>query len=59
MVSEGASFVQRLTEARNEPLGKPARDLLKYMSRFIVSSGHTVPWSAEERAGEVTRLYAM
>ena len=29
------------------------------MSRFIVSSGRTIPWSAEERSGEMTRLYAM
>ena len=40
-------------------MGKPARDLLKSVSRFIVSSYETVPFSAEDRAGEMTRLYGM
>ena len=59
IVSEGASFVQRLNDARSDPLGTAAWELFKSVSRFVVASGHTVPWSAEERAGEVTRLYAM
>ena len=43
IVSEGASFVQRLNDARCDPLGKAAWELLKSVSRFIVSSRHTVP----------------
>ena len=27
--------------------------------RFVASAGKAVPWSGEERAGEITKLYAM
>ena len=58
-VANEGSFLERLEAAKNDPLSKESRELLKHVSRFVVSSGKAIPWSAEERAGEITRLYAM
>ena len=59
MVADSSAFVKKLEAAKNDPLSKDSRDLMKSISRFVVCSGRVVPWSAEERAGEITRLYAM
>ena len=58
-VADGESFIAPMEAAKADPMCKDSRDLLKSISRFVVSSGKVVPWSAEERAGEITRLYAM
>ena len=59
MVADTSAFVTKLEAAQNDPLSKDSRELMKSISRFVVCSGRVVPWSAEERAGEITRLYAM
>ena len=59
MVADRDAFLARLDAAQQDPMSKGSRDLLKSISRFVIASGKVVPWSAEERAGEVTRLYAM
>ena len=59
MVADSDTFIERLEVAKVDPLSKDSRELLKSVSRFVVSSGKVVPWSAEERAGEITRLYAL
>ena len=59
MVADEEVFLQRLAAAKNDPLSKESRNLLKDVSRFVISSGRSIPWSAEERASEITRLYAM
>ena len=59
MVANEEDFLKRLDAAKDDPLSKESRELLKHVSRFVVSSGKAIPWSAEERAGEITRLYAM
>ena len=59
MVASEEDFLKRLDAAKDDPLSKESRELLKHVSRFVVSSGKAIPWSAEERAGEITRLYAM
>ena len=56
MVAETSAFVTKLEAAQNDPLSKESRELMKSISRFVVCSGRVVPWSAEERAGEITSL---
>ena len=56
MVANEEDFLKRLDAAKDDPLSKESRKLLKHVSRFVVSSGKAIPWSAEERAGEITRL---
>ncbi|CAK0867394.1 unnamed protein product [Prorocentrum cordatum] len=57
-VKTGA-YVERARAAEEDPTSKGARDLLKQVMRFTATAGKVVPWSGEDRAGEITKLYAM
>ena len=58
-VAEGDKFISDLDAARQDPTSKEARQLLKRVARFVSSAGKEVSWSGEERAAEITKLYAM
>ena len=59
MVSDADEYMEKLRLAKEDPTSKEARELLKHVMRFVGSAGKQVPWSGEERAAEITKLYAM
>ena len=59
MVSNADEYLEKLRVAEEDPTSKEARGLLTHVMRFVASAGKTVPWSGEERASEITKLYAM
>ena len=59
MVADKEMYSERLRKAREDPTSKESRTLLKHVLRFTASAGKAVPWSGEERAAEITKLYAM
>ena len=42
-VANEGSFLERLEAAKNDPLSRESRALLKHVSRFVVSSGKAIP----------------
>jgi hypothetical protein len=52
------SFLEKLAEARTNPKGVAAREILSRVIGFINLSGSRVPWGSRERAAEMTKLIA-
>ena len=59
MVADADGYMEKLRRAQEDPTSKEARELLMHVMRFVASAGKAVPWSGEERAAEITKLYAM
>ncbi|CAK0798449.1 unnamed protein product [Prorocentrum cordatum] len=59
MMADKDACMERARAAKEDPTSKGARDLLKEVMRFTATAGKVAPWSGEERAGEITKLYAM
>ena len=53
-----AGFLARLEEARRDPKGAAAREVLKRVVNFINLAAKAVPWGTRERAGEMAKLMA-
>ncbi len=51
-------FLNKLAEARANPKGTAAREVLSRVLGFINLSGSKVPWGTRERAAEMTKLIA-
>jgi hypothetical protein len=52
------SFLDKLAEARADPKGAAAREVLTRVISFINLSDSKVPWGSRERAAEMTKLIA-
>ena len=59
MVADKDAYMKRLIRAKEDPTSQESRALLKQVLRFSAAAGKAVPWSGEERAAEITKLYAM
>ena len=53
-----ANFLQMLEDARDDPKGKAARDVVAKVIGFINLSAGKIPWGSRERAVEFTKLLA-
>ncbi len=51
-------FLDKLAEARSDPKGTSAREVLTRVIGFINLSGRKVPWGTGERAAEMAKLIA-
>jgi len=59
IVADADVYMEKLRRAQEDPTSKEARELLMHVMRFVSSARKVVPWSGEERAGEMTKLYTM
>jgi hypothetical protein len=51
-------YMNKLIDARADPKGPAAREVLTRVLRFVNLSASKVPWGSGERNAEVTKLYA-
>ena len=59
MMDNKDAYIEKLKTAKENPTSKEARELLKHVMRFTAAAGRIIPWSGEERASEITKLYAL
>ena len=57
-VAEGDAYIAELEWARDNPATKEAIATLREITKFTTLAGVEVPFSANERGGELTALYA-
>ena len=58
-VQDSKQCIADLQYARENPASPQAVKLLKQMTNILSVAGRRVPWSGDERAGEVAKLFAM